>query len=1060
MNLSRTIIRKPVTVVILFGLLILLGLYVSVQVPIDLYPDINPPFLLVMTSYEGASPEEVENGVTRLLEGALTNVNNVQDLTSTSSEGSSMIMLEFGWSQDLSAAANDVRDKLEFVKDFIPEDAASPQIFILDPAMLPIMYMSLSGDRPAEELNEIAVNQVQPFLERVPGVSTTSLDGGRESAIRVDIPQNRLDAYDLSLTQISQMLMVQNMDTSAGSVREGNRKILLETAGEYSSVEEIAETVISYKGGPSMMDPNAPLQTIRLQDIASVYESYRDQSTAVYIDGVPGIFIQLQKQSGVNSVEVADKVKEQIAEINESLPAGVELELVYDSTKMIRSSLQGVSSSAIMGALLAMVVLFVFLRNLKTTVIIGLSIPISLLFTIMLMYFAGITLNLMTLAGLTLGIGMIVDSSIVILENIYRYREKGAKLLPAAELGTQEMITAISASTLTTIAVFLPVLMFKSELDMIGVIFQDMAFTIVITLLASLFIAFTLVPVLSSKFLPIFTRKQKPMKDGLLKKIDGAMGKFFDGLDNAYKKLLHYILDHKGRVLSIIVLAFVLSLMGIGFIGIEMMPSASEDMVQLTLELPPGTPLEETKALVAELEEKLLENMEGMESLVTMSGTSGDFFSGSASNQGMLLIVLPPFEDRVESAQEIQAFLREDLQRRPGLEYSFSSGANMGGGSPIDIEIQSEDLQLAREVGEEIKALIQDNVPQVTEPEVSMGEGIPQVEIVIDRDKAYSLGLNVYNIGAEVSANIDGKVATRYNSNGNEYDVILSLIEEDRASLTDLDRIFVMNSMGQKVPLSSFASTRRTVSPTSISRENRKRLIHVTGGLLPGVTPDEGERMVRRVLDEQLIEREGVTIAFSGEYEQTMELMGKFAWIIIIAVLLVYGVMASQFESLLDPFIIFLSMPLMLIGIVALYLITGTPISMFSAVGVVMLAGITVNNGIVLVDYTNLLRERGMTIREACVEAGGNRLRPVLMTSLTTILGMLPMAFAQGEGSELVQPIGQTVVGGMTISTLLTLIFVPVLYAVFNRKHEAKVRERKLKTRAQVLLQNQEEAQG
>lgn len=1056
MSLSKQVIRKPVTVIIIFGLLILLSLYVSFQVPIDLFPDIQPPFLLLFTSYPGASPEEVEGGVTKVLEGVLTNVSNIQNLTSTSSEGNSMIMLEFDFNQDLSAAANDVRDKLEFVKDFLPDEAASPQIFVLDISMMPIMYMSLSGNRPAEELNEIAKNQVQPYLERVPGVSTTSLEGGREKAVRVDIPQNRLDAYDLSITQISQMLMTQNMDTSAGSVQEGSRKILLETAGEFSSIDEIGETVVSYKGAPNRSTGQVELRTIRLQDIAEVYESYKDQTSVVFIDGEPGIFIQLQKQSGVNSVQVADRVKKQIQEIQDSLPGDVKMELVYDSTKMIRSSLQGVSSSAILGALLAMAVLFLFLRNLKTTFIIGLSIPISLLVTIMLMYFAGITLNLMTLAGLTLGIGMIVDSSIVILENIYRYREKGAKLLPAAELGTQEMITAISASTLTTVSVFLPVLMFKSELDFIGVIFEDMAFTIVITLLSSLFIAFTLVPVLSSRFLKIYTRKQKPIRNTFWKKIDDSMEAFFVSLDNGYKRFLDYLMDHKGRTLSIIVLMFALSLMGLGFIGMELMPSSAEDMVQMTLEMPAGTRLDETKRIVGKIEQSLLQEVEGMESLVTMSGSSGDFFSGTAGNQGLIMIVLPPFEERIESSQEIQTFLRKEVDKYAGLSYNFSQGANMSGGSPIDITIQSEDLELARKTGEDIKALILDKAPSVTEPEISLGEGIPQVEIVIDRDKAYSLGLNIYNIGAEVSANIDGKVATKYYSDGQEYDIVLSILEKDRSSMEDLDRIFVMNTQGQKIPLSSFTSTRRSISPLSITRENRKRLIHVTGNLLPGITPDEAEKQVRRVLDENLVVDDGVTIGYSGEVKETMELFGKFLIIVVLAVLLVYGVMASQFESLKDPFIIFLSMPLMVIGIVVIYLITGTSISTFSAVGVVMLAGITVNNGIVLVDYTNLLRERGMTIRQACVEAGGNRLRPVLMTSLTTILGMLPMAFSKGEGSELVQPIGQTIVGGMVISTLLTLVFVPVLYAVFNRKHEIKVKERKRKTRAQVLLAQEE----
>ncbi|QEN08852.1 efflux RND transporter permease subunit [Oceanispirochaeta crateris] len=1035
MSISKTIVNRPTTVLIIFAILIGLGLYILPQVPIDLYPEINPPILVVFTSYDGAGPEEIEQTLTRPLEGQMGNVSDIQRITSTSSEGLSMIILEFDWNSDLSAAAQDIRDKLEFIKDYLPKEAANPQIFKFDPAMMPIIDLVIKGNRSPEEIRAIAEDQIQPYLEQVPGVATTIITGGREKTIRVEISQNRLEAYNLSLTQVAQMLSTQNLQIGAGSVEEGTKKYLVRTAGEYKSLEEISNAVISYKvsGGTT--------KDVRLRDIATVSEGYKDASNTVYINGEPGVYISIQKQSGVNSIQTSDNVLAKLEQINKNLPQDMSVSVINNTTEMIRGSLDQVTNSAITGAILAMIILFIFLRSIKSTLIIGLSIPISLLITIMFMYFAGLTLNIMTLAGLTLGVGMIVDSSIVILENIFRYREKGAKLKPSAILGTQEMFMAIMASTLTTVCVFLPVIMFKKELEMIGVLFQDLAFTIIIALLSSLLIAVTLVPVLASQYVTIYTRKQRPLKWKLLQIIDNGMERFFTSLDNVYKKALASCLDNKLLTILVILGLFVVSILMFPSIGINFMPASEEDSITLNLDMPVGTRLDLTQDYMNQLAIIAEEEVDSARDIIISTG-SGGFLAADNSSRGTLTITLKEFELRTETNDEIKEELRAHFDHFPSATFSFGSSMNMGGSaSPIDIIVKTEDLDKARTVANDIREMLKNEVPEVTEPDVSLEEGLPQAEIVIDREKAYSLGLSVYSIGNEISANVDGEIASRYRVDGDEFDILVILEEKDRSAIPDLEKIFIMNSMGQRIPLSSVAHIEKTTGPVDIAREDQTRVVHITGGLKPGFAASEVEPRVREMIKENIVADDSVIIDFNGDYAEIQSYLIKFVVIMIIAVALVFGVMASQFESLRDPFIIFFTIPLTAIGIIFLYKITGEALSMYSAVGVIMLAGIVVNNGIVMVDYTNILRGRGLCIRDACIEAGGNRLRPVLMTTLTTVLGMVPMAFSSGQGSELVQPFGQTVIGGLTMSTLLTLFLVPVLYALFNRKHDGQSRE-------------------
>jgi HAE1 family hydrophobic/amphiphilic exporter-1 len=1042
MSLTRTVVNKPVTIIVVFTILIGLGLYISPRIPIDLYPEISPPILVIFTNYDGAGPEEVENTLTRQLEGMLTNVSNIKGITSTSSEGTSMILLRFNWGLNLSEASNEVRDKLEFIKDYLPEDAGSPQIFKFDPSMIPILDLVIRGDRTPEELLKIAEETVQPLIEQVEGVSLTSVIGGRKSIVKVEISANRLEAYNLTLTQVTQALQSQNIQIGAGSIEEGSKKFLIRTSGEYDSIDDIKNTVVSYKGGMTQPgQPVNPAKVIKLDDISDVSMGYEDQTSAVYVNGVPGVNIMVQKQTGTNSVETADNVIAKLDAINKVLPFGVSVEVISDTTNIIRATLNQVTSSALTGAIFAMVILFIFLRSLKSTFIIGLSIPVSLLITIMAMYFFGLTLNLMTLTGLILGLGMIVDSSIVILENIYRYREKGAKLKASALLGTQEMIMAITASILTTICVFLPMIMFKSELDIIGVMFQDLAFTIVIALLSSLVIAITLVPSLASRFIKLQTKKQKPIGNKFLKSIDDLMERGFSGLDRKYMNSLNTILDHKIATIFIVIIVFIASMSLFPTVGINFLPSSADDFVQVSVELPVGTKLDVTRDVINQMQFYAESEITGYTDIIVTNGSDGGFFGETPSNKGYIKILLPEYEERVETSDEIKEMIRSHFEDFPSVKFSFSSGQNNMGGNatPIDVIIKSEDLKLAGETAIRIRDLIQENIPEVTEPSVNLNEGLPQVEVNVDREKAYALGLNIYTIGSEISANIDGKNAGKYRVDGDEFDIKVLLKEEDRKTLDDLNNIFVMSQTGEKIPVSNFAILEKTTGPVSISREDQSRVLHVTGGLKRGAKTSEVEKMVRELVTENIVADEGVMIDFGGDWADIMNMVFKFIVIMIIAIALVFAVMASQFESLVDPFIIFLCLPLMAVGVIWIYIISGVTFSMFTAVGLVMLAGIVVNNGIVLVDYTNLLRERGLSIREACIQAGGNRLRPILMTTLTTILGMVPMTFFPGEGSELVQPIGLTVIGGLVVNTLGTLYLAPVLYSIFNRKHKNNI---------------------
>jgi len=637
----------------------------------------------------------------------------------------------------------------------------------------------------------------------------------------------------------------------------------------------------------------------------------------------------------------------------------------------------------------------------------------------------------MTLTGLILGLGMTVDSSIVVLENIFRYRERGSKLKTAALLGTKEMIVAITASTLTTVCVFIPIVLLRNNLEMLGEILTPMAGTIIISLLSSLIVSVTLIPVLTSSYVKVYTRKQKPLRLRVLRWIDTGMENAFEALDRGYKRVLAVCIDNKWLTVVLVALILVITFQAFEAMHTTLYPQMSETSVSLQVSLPQGTTLATTEAVLMEIEQMARNDIQGYKDIIVTVGGGGIF--GGGTNSGSIQISLLEGDEQVDDMFTIQQKLRSYFDLYPAVSFSFS-GMSMGLGNvnPVDVVVKSDNLDLAVDTAEEIRELIATHVPGVTEPRMDFDTGLPEMRIDIDRERAYAYGLTMQGIAAEISNSINGVTATQLKANGQETDVVVILRDEDRSDQVDLEKLFVMNQSGQKIALANIASVSRATGPVSISREDEMRVVHVVGGLAPGYASSAAEQDIREVLDTYLVADDAVFIDFGGDFADMSAMFRHVGIILALALTLVFGVMASLFESFRNPFIILLSIPLMLVGIVGIYLITGEAFSLISAIGTVILAGIVVNNGIVLIEYINLLRNRGMDIRTACIEAGGSRLKPILMTSLTTIFGMLPLAFFGGQGAEQIQPIGQTIIGGMAISTLMTIFFTPTLYRLFN----------------------------
>lgn len=1036
MSITKTTLRHPVLTLIVFVLLGIMGLFTLKNVSISLMPDVDYPYLNISTTYQNAGPESVEKSVTKLLESQLVSVTGLKKITSTSSEGRSSISLEFNYGTNLDIATNNVRDKIDRVVRSLPDDAGTPSIFKMDSNSMPIMRIAVNGNRDRNELREIADNTITDLIEQTDGVAEASVYGGRDKIVRVDLSQNRLSAYGITITEVSSALSRQNLELGGGKITEGFYDYTIRTTGEFASVEQINSTVITTRNG----------YIVRLADIGKAYLGYRDKSNEVLINGQPGVYISVTKQSGKNSVTVANAVYKKLDEIQEILPGDMSMQIVWDTTDSIRDTINTLLESAMQGLVLAVLILFLFLKNFKSTIIIAISIPLSIIITMLCMNFAGLTLNMMTLTGLILGVGMIVDASIVMIENIYVYRSRGAKPLVSAELGSSEMVMSVTSGNLTTICVFIPFLFYMKELGMMGQMFKGIIFTVVIALMSSLFVAIFLVPVLAGKFLPLSNRKEKPVKSRILKKLYALLDVPMNALTAIYKKALDAALTHRAITVTVCAVTLITALAFIPTMTINMMPNGRDDSVSLNVNLPIGTTLDSTAAVMAELEEICKKEVKGYTTIITSIGTGS---RNATAYRGTIQIQLPKSEEQIDKAEDIQRKLRAHFNDFAGARFSFSQGfRGQMTGSDIVIKLRSDDLDSAIKYAGKIRDVM-DGISDLGEPSVDTEEGVPEIEVEIDRDRAYSFGVDVTTVAREINYAINGVTATTYRKAGKEYSVVLMYEGGDRKSVTDLEQIYVKGSAG-KVSVANFARVVKGLGPVTIKRENQTRVVTISANLTSEVNAYEVENKIKKGISDSFIIPDNISVSYEGAWKDMQDQGKAYAGIILMAILLVFGVMAGTYESFKAPFINLCTIPFLVIGVVAIYKISGQAISMMSAVGLIMLVGIVVNNGIILVDYTNLLLDRGLKMHDACLEAGSSRLRPVLMTTLTTILGMLPMCFASSGSAGMVQPIGVAVVGGLTSSTFITLFFIPVLYSLIMKEKKTK------KSRIKVFLEGKD----
>ena len=1020
MSVSRLVVSRPVLFTIIFVVLTGLGLFFYADLPVEMMPEIEYPMITVITTYSGAAPESVEKSITKPIEEVLTSVTGVKELTSTSQEGRSRVMLEFDFGTNLDAATNDIRDKLDRVKRSLPDDADTPLIRIFNSSSMPIMRLAVRGDRDLGELRYIAENRIEDRLSQVEGVGDVSTYGGQVQAVQVELEQNRLDAYGITIASIKSSLSKQNMELGGGDIEGSTKEYMVRTTGEFKNVEEIAQAVVAVRGGTP----------IHLYDLGKVYMGHKDKTSIASVNGEPGVYVSIQRATGANIVQVADGLYKKIEELKDYLPEDINLIIIRDDSTEIRDTLSELKTTMLQGLCLVICVLFVFLRSVRSTVIISISLPVAVLITIFAMYLCGFTLNMMSMTGLILGLGMILDASIVVLENVYQHLDRGEVGKEAVIEGAHEMIAAITASTMTTVVVFLPFIFYKNQLEMVGQILTDVIFTIIISVSISLFVAIFLVPVLATKYFPVKTkRKAVKVEEGKKPRVP-----FVERFRNGYRGTMRFAIKFRYLIILLIIAAFCGGLYMLSKTRIIYMPGMVTNNITLSATLAPGTKLEETERFMLELEEIVKKEVKDYKYIITTSG------SGTASYSGEISIELLSASERTETPDQVKDRLRKYFNKYPQAKLNFSSRRGGFSSTPtIKVQLAYEDINNVRAAAEEIMDLIRLNMADsVTNTVLDLTDGLPQVEVVIDRQRAYDFGLSVSEIAQEVRNSIEGTNATTYRESGNEYDVILRLQKSDRLQIPDLNKIFLISSSGKKIYLSNVASLKKGVGPMTISRDNKRRLATISVECSATAKMNEVQDNIKVLMDENMVFPDDVTYTFDGDWVNAQE-KGKYVIIILtMAIILIFAVMAGQYESFKNPFINMFTIPLLVIGVAGIYYITGQSLSLFSAIGVVMLTGIVVNNGIVLVDYTNQLRAKGMSVYDACIEAAAARIRPILMTSTTTIFAMMPMAFSHKEGPNMTQPIALTVLGGLVSATLITLFFIPIMYYIFNKRADKK----------------------
>lgn len=1022
MNITRFAIHRPIFTIMVALIVIILGGISLMRLPLDLMPDITFPSLSVSTEYENASPEEMEELVTRPIEEAISAVPGVEEVFSISTEGVSNVRPRFSWGTDLDAAANDVRDRLDRVMPRLPEEVERPVLRKFDLASFPILILGVAGNLDPVQLRQIIDDQIKYRIERVPGVAALDVHGGLDREIHVDLYPDKIKALGLPLDQILSRIRAENVNLPGGTIDRGNFEVTVRTAGEYTSLDQLRDTVVAIREG-------APIQ---LRQIANIEDSWQKVTRIVRVNGRPGVRLAVNKQSGTNTVEVARRVLKEIDRINRDIPQ-IHLVTIIDTSDYIQRSIKNVGTAAIFGGSLAILVLLFFLRNIRSTVIIATAIPTSIMATFALMYFSGFTLNIMTLGGLALGVGMLVDNSIVVLENIFRLRESGGAPDQVATMGSDEVTSAIIASTLTTVVVFLPLIFVRG---MAGVMFKQLSLVISFALLCSLAAAITLVPMLAAKILPP-TSAGPTGRETLASRIFRISGRWFERLEEAYKRLLHGALDHRTVVVVGTVALLGGSLALIRMVGVEMMPSSDEGEVRVNAEMEVGTRLEVLDEKFRIIEDVVKKEVPETKNTVTSVGGTG--WMGGGGHTGEIRIALKPQAERSRSSEEVAAILRQKLMNLPGVTIRTRAGEGLfllrmatRGSERVEVRIRGYDLQTADALAQRVKKLVEE-VDGVTDAQVSRESGSPEEIIIVDRQKVADMKLTVSQIANMLQTVLSGTRAGYYREGGDEYTILVTVKDSERMDLREILDLTLTNADGQPVVLRNVVESRPRSGPVRVERVDQERVVmvsaNITGRAMGSIISD-----IREELRSIPVPRD-FGIGFGGDYEEQQKAFRELRLSLVLSLVLVYMVMACQYESLRDPFVVMFSVPLAAIGVILILFLTNTTFNIQSFIGCIMLGGIVVNNAILLVDHTNLLRRRDrMPLREAIEEAGRRRLRPILMTSLTTVLGLLPLALGAGEGGEAQAPLARAVIGGLLSSTLITLVFVPIVYSIFERR--------------------------
>ncbi len=1011
MKLYDFSVKKPVTTFMIVLVVIILGVVSLTKLPLDLLPKIEIPIAIVNTNYSGVGPQEIEKLVTEPVEGVIATVSNIKEISSVSYEGNSMVIAEFNSGTDMDFTVLEMREKVDLIKGFLPNDIRDPMIMKVDPNAMPVLQIAMYSEDDLSRLQGLIEDVVKPRIERIEGVANVSLTGGSEKEVKIVVDEGTLANYGLNIETLSKLIGSENLNLPAGQVYKGDKKLTLKTVGEFESIEDIESIPIPLPTGG----------VIYLRDLGEVSIDNKEVNTISRINGRDSINISVQKQSGVNTVSVSREAQKELDKILEEYP-NIEMEVVFDQAEYITKSITNVFQNALIGAVLAIFILYIFLKDVKTTLIISLSIPISVIATFVPLYFGNITINIMTLGGVALGIGMLVDNSIVVLENIYRYHEEGRDPKEAAIKGAKEVSMAVTASTLTTMAVFLPIVFVEG---MTATIFKELALTVSFSLLMSLLVSLTLIPMLSSRTLG----KRKDKKEN-------KVSKFFQKVQDFYGKILKWALSHRAWAIGLTAIIFIGAITPLFLIGGEFFPPIDEGMFMVNVNLPQGTDFGEMNHVLTKVEKELskIAEVDTVFSTIGVGALVSTTSSGSSSNRGNVVVVLKPLEERERETFQVAEEARKLGIDIPGAEISVDASSDLMaglGGDAVNIAIKGEELDVLQEVGEDFKEIVE-SVEGTREVKHQYEEGMPEIKILIDRDILSQFGLTTFQVANTVRSNISGVIASRFKYKGTELDIVIKGEENHRESLADLKSLPISTPLGATIPLGQVADLSVEKGPTTVYREGQSRVVNVTSQLL-----DRDMANVIEDIDEKLQNYSmphGYSYSFEGQYEQLQKAYRDLTLALLLALVFVFLILAAQFESFRHPFIVMLSVPLAFSGGALGLLLTGKTLSVPAIVGAIILAGIVVNNAIVLVDYINTLRSQGVNREEAIVKAGNTRLRPILMTTLTTVLGLVPLALRKGEGAELQSPMATTVIGGLLFSTILTLVIIPVLYTLFDKE--------------------------